>query len=74
MTACSWASSKWKHLSDKEATFVRVSAGRAEDERAFNLDNEELTSALLKELSYTSTVTFYLKSTMPKCFGLGINK
>ena len=51
MTACSWSSSKWKHLSDKEATFVRVSAGRAEDERAFNLDNEELTSALLKELS-----------------------
>ena len=51
MTACSWSSSKWKHLSDKEATFVRVSAGRAEDERAFNLDNEELTSALLKELA-----------------------
>ena len=51
MTACSWSSSKWKHLDDKEATFVRVSAGRADDDRAFNLDNEELTSTLLEELS-----------------------
>ncbi len=51
MTACSWSSSKWKHLGDKEATFVRVSAGRADDERVLSFDNEELTSTLLKELS-----------------------
>ena len=51
MTACSWSSSKWEHLNDQEATFVRVSAGRADDDRAFNLDDEELTSALLEELT-----------------------
>jgi len=53
MTACSWSSSKWSHLGIDKKTFIRVSAGRVDDERASNLSNDELVSKLLEELSLT---------------------
>jgi oxygen-dependent protoporphyrinogen oxidase len=57
MTACSWSSSKWGHLEDKEHIFLRVSAGRADDDRAFSLDDDELVTTLLQELSFTVGLT-----------------
>jgi len=51
MTACSWSSSKWGHLGKDQKTFIRVSAGRVDDDRVFNLDDGELVSKLLDELS-----------------------
>jgi len=53
MTACSWSSSKWEHLGKSDMTFVRVSAGRVDDDRAFNFSDGELVSKLLEELSLT---------------------
>ncbi len=53
MTACSWSSSKWEHLRNRDLTFLRVSAGRFNDDRVLHLDDEELISTLLKELSIT---------------------
>ena len=51
MTACSWASSKWAHLSDDRRVLLRVSAGRSGDDRAAALSDDELVTALLDELT-----------------------
>ena len=56
MTACSWSSSKWEHLGNRDLTFVRVSAGRFDDDRVLDLDDDELISTLLEELSLTVDV------------------
>jgi len=50
MTACSWASSKWAHLDAGEGVVLRISAGRAGDERAESLDDEDLVARLCLEL------------------------
>jgi protoporphyrinogen/coproporphyrinogen III oxidase len=50
MTACSWASSKWAHLARPGRVLLRVSAGRAGDERAAALDDEALVARLRVEL------------------------
>jgi oxygen-dependent protoporphyrinogen oxidase len=42
MTACSFASRKWPHWSDPDTVLLRVSAGRAGDDRPFELDDEGL--------------------------------
>ena len=51
MTACSWASSKWAHLTDDRRVLLRVSAGRSGDDRAFALTDEELVATLHAELT-----------------------
>jgi oxygen-dependent protoporphyrinogen oxidase len=48
-TACSWTSSKWAHRSGP--VIVRVSAGRAGDERALELDDADLVARLHHELA-----------------------
>jgi oxygen-dependent protoporphyrinogen oxidase len=53
MTATSWTSSKWAHL-DGDMTIVRVSAGKFGDDRATNLDDDQLVGALLDEVAMTS--------------------
>ncbi|MGI8757752.1 MAG: protoporphyrinogen oxidase [Acidimicrobiales bacterium] len=50
MTACSWASSKWPHLGPSGQVVLRVSAGRAGDERAGALDDGALVDRLRLEL------------------------
>lgn len=51
MTACSFASNKWPHWSPGPGTMVlRVSAGRAGDDRAMALDDDALVAALHQEL------------------------
>lgn len=55
LTACSWASSKWAHLSG-ERVILRASAGRHGDERAMALTDEQLVEQLVDELAGTMGV------------------
>ncbi len=57
MTAASWGSSKWSHWNDGRHVILRVSAGRAGDERQGTLDDEALVRALLDDLHTTMGVT-----------------
>jgi oxygen-dependent protoporphyrinogen oxidase len=50
MTACSWSSSKWAHLDRPGQVVLRVSAGRAGDERAPALGDDALVARLRLEL------------------------
>jgi oxygen-dependent protoporphyrinogen oxidase len=50
-TACSWASSKWPHWVRPGEVLLRVSAGRAGDERALDLDDDELVARLHAEVA-----------------------
>lgn len=50
LTACTWLSSKWPHLSRPDDVLVRVSAGRFGDDRPDAMDDEQLVQAALEEL------------------------
>ena len=50
LTACSWASNKWRHLDRGDQVVVRLSAGRMGDDRAAALDDDELVARLGAEL------------------------
>lgn len=56
MTASSWSSSKWAHLSRETSTLMRVSAGRFGDDRASTLDDDALIQTLLEEVAATTEV------------------
>ncbi|MEY2430467.1 MAG: protoporphyrinogen/coproporphyrinogen oxidase [Acidimicrobiaceae bacterium] len=56
MTATSWSSSKWAHLSSEASTIVRVSTGRFGDDRATKLDDDALVDALIDEVRATSAL------------------
>lgn len=51
ITACSWASSKWPHWGQEGEVLFRVSAGRAGDDRAIRMADDELVARLHAELS-----------------------
>jgi protoporphyrinogen/coproporphyrinogen III oxidase len=51
MTACSFGSLKWPHWASPDDIILRVSAGRAGDDRPFQLDNETLVDRLQAELA-----------------------
>jgi oxygen-dependent protoporphyrinogen oxidase len=53
MTAASWASSKWSHLAQPGRALLRVSAGRFGDERAMQLDDDDLVARLRADLATT---------------------
>lgn len=53
ITACSWATSKWPHLDRPGQFLVRASAGRFGDVRAMELDDRQLTAAILADLRTT---------------------
>ena len=55
-TACSWASSKWRHYGREGLAVLRVSAGRTDDQRWLGLDSAELVSVLARELAETGVV------------------
>ena len=57
MTACSWASSKWAHLARPGHVLLRVSAGRAGDERASTLDDDAVVARLRLELGEALGIT-----------------
>lgn len=52
LTAISYATSKWAHLRDpaRDDVILRVSAGRAGDDRHLDLDDDDLVDALLGDL------------------------
>jgi protoporphyrinogen/coproporphyrinogen III oxidase len=51
MTACSFGSTKWPHWSDPDTMVLRVSAGRAGDERVLALSDEDLVDRLQQEVA-----------------------
>jgi oxygen-dependent protoporphyrinogen oxidase len=51
MTACSFGSRKWPHWSSPDTMVVRVSAGRAGDDRPQQLDDQALVTRLSEELA-----------------------
>ena len=56
-TACSWASSKWRHYALADTAVLRVSAGRTDDRRWQDLDQAELVATLARELADTGLLT-----------------
>lgn len=50
MTACTWLSTKWDHYRRTDSVLVRLSSGRFGDTRHNDLDDRQLTDALLAEL------------------------
>ena len=56
MTACSWSSAKWEHYDDGDHAVMRVSAGRTDDGRWTDLDEETLITRLRAELATTMAV------------------
>jgi len=57
MTACTWSTSKWPELRRSGLVLLRPSAGRAGDERAVRLDDDELVGRLHRELAESVGVT-----------------
>jgi len=53
MTACSFSGNKWAHLDDGSQTLIRVSSGRADDQRHDRLSDEELVEHLTDDLATT---------------------
>ncbi|MGQ0432962.1 MAG: protoporphyrinogen oxidase [Microthrixaceae bacterium] len=53
ISACSWATSKWPHLTDGSTVWLRASVGRDGDDRALALDDESLVAAVLADLADT---------------------
>jgi len=51
VTACTWLTSKWPHLRRPGDVLVRASAGRAGDERAARLSDDEVAAAVHDELA-----------------------
>jgi oxygen-dependent protoporphyrinogen oxidase len=51
MTACSFGSAKWPHWSDRDTMVLRVSAGRAGDERALQLPDDDLVDQLQRDVA-----------------------
>lgn len=49
MTACTWLSTKWEHYRRDDSVLIRMSTGRFGDRRHAELDDQQLTSALLAE-------------------------
>jgi oxygen-dependent protoporphyrinogen oxidase len=50
MTACTWVSRKWPHNAYGDRAVVRCFVGRAGDERALDLSDEELTAKVAEEV------------------------
>ncbi|MCB0977991.1 MAG: protoporphyrinogen oxidase [Acidimicrobiales bacterium] len=51
ITACSFSSSKWDHLSNPDNVVLRVSAGRDGDQQALSMSDAELTRTIEAELA-----------------------
>ncbi len=57
MTACSWASTKWPHLSRPGQFVLRASAGRYGDDRAMGMDDNTLVESIRADLATTMGLT-----------------
>ncbi len=50
-TAATWLSTKWAHYDSEERVIIRVTSGRSDDTRSFDMTDEQLTNELLSDLS-----------------------
>ncbi len=57
LKAATFLSTKWPHHRHEDVTLIRVSAGRAGDERAMHLDDDTLVDQLHAELSLATGLT-----------------
>ena len=57
LTACSFASTKWAHLSGKDDVILRASAGRFGDGRAMEMDDDTIVALLHGELAELLGIT-----------------
>ena len=57
LTACTWTSVKWPHLRTPGQLLLRASAGRYGDDRAIEMDDDELLAAVLTDLDTTMGLT-----------------
>jgi oxygen-dependent protoporphyrinogen oxidase len=53
LTACTWTSIKWPHLRTPGQLLLRASAGRYGDDRAMEMDDDDLLEAVLADLGTT---------------------
>lgn len=53
ISACSWTTSKWPHLSDGSTVWLRASVGRDGDDTALALGDDDLTRVVLSDLADT---------------------
>jgi protoporphyrinogen/coproporphyrinogen III oxidase len=53
LTACTWTSVKWPHLRTPGQLLLRASAGRYGDDRAIEMDDDDLLTAVLADLGTT---------------------
>jgi oxygen-dependent protoporphyrinogen oxidase len=51
LTACSFGSNKWPHWSEPGTAILRASAGRAHDDRPFQMDDETLVERVHEEVA-----------------------
>ena len=57
ITACSWASTKWKHLGATGHAILRVSVGHINNDRAVHLDDDDLLAEVRADLERIMGVT-----------------
>ena len=55
VTACSWATSKWPHLSDEgdQLVLLRASVGRADAPQDLEADDDEIVATVVEDLART---------------------
>ena len=57
LTACTFLDAKWPHLARPGQTLLRASAGRANDQRADEMDDAQLTNRVVAELAVILEMT-----------------
>lgn len=57
ITACSWASSKWRHLASEDKVILRVSLGHAGADAALNARDEDILATIKLDLSETMDIS-----------------
>lgn len=66
MTACTWLDAKWAHLRRPSTRLVRISAGRHEDRRQAELDDDDLVERLLGDLDRLTGISTEPRAQMVK--------
>ena len=57
LTAATWFSTKWSHYQRPGSVLVRLTSGRAGDDRAATMSDDQLADTLLEELASVLTIT-----------------
>lgn len=57
ITACTWTSSKWLHTSPQDKVLLRCYVGHSEDQESVKLPDEQLITAVRKDIRETMGIT-----------------